>query len=304
MKSSVFPAARRIIGALLGAALLPTAALAGAADDAYIAARDKYVAALAAAEKAGTNPDAVYKQDDRARADLKAQMMALLGPLAFKGLEKAGEFSPGTLLSGQLETGQPDGLLFRDKKDETRIFISPVPVLTHWARQDADFKAGDALATVLASGPFYTQATGSDAAFEPYVPVPLTAGEGEVVFAFVGLFAQDDTANYPPASVVVGWMANGRVVVGTTPMPEARKTFPACTKAWEATMAKAKALEAAAQKQKGARKDEMMAQVFDMHGPVGSAAYRTCYAGEVVKQPVFATIVKKTEALLQKMRGN
>lgn len=304
MRPFVFPAARRFLGALIGVVVLPALAIAGPADEAYVAARQKYVAALVAAEAAGADINTLDKQDDRARADLKKQMLALLGPLAFKGLGKAPDFSPGTLLDGQLESGQPDGLLFRDKADTTRIFISPAPVLADWARRDAAEKADASLPAVLATGAFYTQAIGSDAAFEPYLPVPLAADAGDLVFAFVGLFAQDDTANYPPSSVVVGWIANGRVVVGTTKVPEAYKMFPACTKAWDANAAKAKALEAAAQKEKGARKDEMMAQVFDMLGTTGSAAYRACYAREVVKQPVFAVIVKKTEALWQTMRGN
>lgn len=304
MRSSLLPTAGRLMGVLMGAVLWPALAVAGPADEAYLAARNTYVAALVAAEAAKTDMTALDKQDDRARADLKRQMLALLGPLAFKGLEKTPDFSPGTLLDGQLESGQPDGLLFHDKDHTTRIFVSPEPVLADWARRDAGEKTDASLPAVLATGAFYTQATNSDAAFEPYLPVPLTAPAGETVFAFIGLFAQDDTANYPPASVVVGWIANGRVVVGTTKVPEAYKMFPACTKAWDANAAKAKALEAAAQKQKGARKDEMMAQVFDMMGTKGSADYRACYAREVVKQPVFAVIVNKTEALWQKMRGN
>ncbi|MFG1463993.1 hypothetical protein V5F77_13955 [Xanthobacter sp. DSM 24535] len=299
-------AARRISGALFFTACLPTAAFSGSADDAYIASRDKYVAAIAAAEKAGAGNDAVFKQDEHARADLQKQMAALLGPLSYKGLEKTPSFSPGALYDGDIESGRPDGLLFHDAKYETRIFVSPEPVLANWVSHEAEslsLPAGEGLDAAIKSDPFYTQATGSDAAFQSYVALPLSAQADEKLHAALGVFAQDDLGNAPPNAVVIARIAGGRVTVGTAPASEAYKFIPACTKIWKEFDAKANALFAAVQKGgKGAddpRWDKAMTLRDD-----GSAAVRACYAKEIVNQPQFTLVLKKTEALLQKLRGS
>ncbi|MFG1412378.1 hypothetical protein V5G24_14805 [Xanthobacter sp. VTT E-85241] len=297
---------RRIAWALLLAAALPASAFGGPAENAYIAARDKYVAAIAAAEKAGANNDAVFKQDERARADLEKQMTALLGPLAFKGLEKKPSFSPGALYDGDMESGRPDGLLFHDVKYETRIFVSPEPVLANWVGHEAEnlgLRAGEGLEGAFKSDPFYTQATGSDAAFQGYVDLPLSAQDGETLHAALGVFAQDDVGNAPPNAIVIGRLSAGRVSVGTIPALEAFKFIPACTKVWKDFESKANALFAAVQKGgKGA--DDPRWDKANALRDEGSAAVRACYAREMVTQPQFAAVLKKAEALLQKMRGN
>ncbi|OYX12957.1 MAG: hypothetical protein B7Z15_09020 [Rhizobiales bacterium 32-66-8] len=302
----MLPGVRHLLGALLLAAALPAPASAGPADAAYIAARDGYVAAIAAAEKAGTPDDAVFKQDERARADLQKQMTALLGPLTFKGLEKTPMFSPGALYDGDLESGRPDGLLFHNAKFDTRIFVSPQPVLANWVSHSAEslsLQPGQGLDAAMQSDSFYTQATGSDAAFQSYLPLPLPAQEGETLYAALGLFAQDDLGNIPPAAVVITRIAGGRVTVGTAPVPEAYKFIPACTKIWKDFESKSNALFAAVQKGgKGA--DDPRWDEANTLRDAGGAAVRACYAKELPTQPQYAGVLKKTEALLQRMRGS
>ncbi|MFG1400256.1 hypothetical protein [Roseixanthobacter pseudopolyaromaticivorans] len=306
MKTRMPRAGRRIACVLVLAAALPAASFGGPADDAYIASRDKYVAAIAAAEKAGADNDAVVKQDERARADLLKQMTVLLGPLAFKGLEKKPTFSPGALYDGDLESGRPDGLLFHDAKYETRIFVSPEPVLANWVGHEAEnlgLRAGEGLDSALKWDPFYTQATGSDAAFEGYVALPLTAQDGEALHAALGLFAQGDIGNVPPDVIVIGRRSGGRVSVGTTPVPEASKLIPVCTKVWKDFESRANALFAAVQKG-GKGTDDPRWDKANALRDEGATAVRACYTREIVAQPQFAAVRRKAEALLQMMRGN
>lgn len=300
---------RYLLGTLVLAAALPATTLpagAGPADAAYIAARDTYVAAIAAAEKAGATNEAVYKQDEQARADLEKKMKALLGPLAFKGLEKTPSFSPGALFDGDMESGRPDGLLFHDADYSIRIFVSPEPVLANWVSHSAEslsLQPGQGLDAAVRSDSFYTQATGSDAAFQSYLPLPLAAREGETLYAALGLFAQDDLGNVPPASVVITRIAGGRVTVGTAPAREAYKLIPACTKVWKEFETKANALFAAVQKGGKGAEDPRWDKATALRDD-GATAVRACYAKELPGQPQFPAVLKKTEALLQTLRAN
>ncbi|MFG1319555.1 hypothetical protein [Xanthobacter autotrophicus] len=293
-------------GVVLLAASLPLAALAGQADDDYIAARNTAVAALAAAEKAGANPDDLYKRDGTALAALEKRMGALLGPLKFKGLDAPPTFSPGTLLDGQIESGEPDGLRFSDTDFTTRLLVSPEPVFTSWlAGRAKEENAPPALAggikAAMASDLFYTYAISSDAAFSSYVELPVAAGEGETAYAALGLFSQDVAANQVPDSIVITRIAGGRVIIGTSEAKVAIKSIPACDQVWKTYAAKAKTLRAAAQKSK--KDDDPRWDDASRAEDDGSAAYRACFAKEARSQPFFAAAVARAEALLQTARG-
>ncbi|MEW6123389.1 MAG: hypothetical protein AB1698_12295 [Pseudomonadota bacterium] len=296
---------RRCAGALVIAPLLAaTPAVAGPADDAYIAARDRAVAEVTRLDGDPAKQDAMFAADEKARAALQKQIAALLGPLSFKGLEPEAAFSPGALYPGDLESGQPDGLVFRDSKDNVRVFVSTVPIIEHWMAIETKAGVPDldkGLSAALANDTLYTFTVGQDAAFRAYAVLPLPAPEGETVFAAVGLFSQDDTNDFPPRDIVVARIAKDRLTIGAEAAPEARKAIAACTQIWKRHEAKAKQLQAAAQKGKGAddpRWDEAVKAWAE-----GSDAFRACYAQEAPKQPFFPALVTRATALLKRMGG-
>ncbi|MFG1244101.1 hypothetical protein V5F31_17125 [Xanthobacter sp. V7C-4] len=294
-------------GVVLLAASVPLAAVAGQADDDYIAARDKAAAALAAAEKAGANPDDVYKRDEAALATLQKRMAALLGPLTFKGLNAPPTFSPGTLLDGQIESGEPDGLRFSDADFTTRLLVSPEPVFAAWLaarakEENAPPELAGGIKAAMATDLFYTYAISSDAAFAIYTQLPVAATEGETTYAALGLFSQDVAANQVPDSIVITRIANGRVIIGTSEAKVTIKSIPACDQVWKTYAAKAKTLRAAAQKSK--KDDDPRWDDASRAEDEGSAAYRTCFAKEAKNQPFFTAAVARAEALLQTARGN
>lgn len=277
---------------------------AGPAED-YIAARDKVVAALAAAEKAGASPETLEKRDSADRKALEQKMRALLGPLRLKGFTAT--FSPGTLLGGNIDSGGPDGLLFADADSGTYLLISPEPVFANWlAARAKDEGAAPALgrgiAAATTSDDFYSLAIGVEAAFARYMDLPVTAAEGETARAAIGLFSQDLPANTLPGSVVVTRVANGRVAVATAAVELGIDALPVCDKAWKAGTAKAEALRAAAEKSKN--QDDPRWEQANKADVDASNAYRACFAKEAVGQPFLAAAVKRAEALLATARGN
>ncbi|MDI4666026.1 hypothetical protein K9U40_17115, partial [Xanthobacter autotrophicus] len=237
---------------LLAVALPLGAALAGPAED-YIVARNKATAAIAAAVKANRPAPQVDKADRTARRDLEKRMVALLGPLRFKGLDPKPAFSPDTLVPGDLGTDSPDGLVFTDKDATTHLLVSPEPVFADWLKARAAdegapavFKAG--IAAAARDDFFFTLTVSRDAAFTTYAPLPLAPAPGEDTYAALGLFAQDGTGDALPDSVVVLRVADGRVAVAATEVKLKVPPMPACTALWKDGTAKADALLAAAHK--------------------------------------------------------
>lgn len=289
--------------ALLAGALIAPVARAGEAEDAYIVTRNRYVAAIAAAIKSGIPDQKLYKMDEQARADLKKRLATVLGPQSFKGVGRTPTFSPGALYSGELESGRPDGLLFQDEADTTRIFVSTAPILTNWLAEDAKASGRRPLSLMsqLSDDGFLTEAVSSDAAFTAYMRLPLIAQEGETVVALFGVFTQDDPTDLPPRSLIVARLAKDRVTVATVDAPGGGKDIPACTKVWRSYQAKANKLFAAIPKGKGAEDpqwDEAQTALTE-----GGTAYRKCYAEEAPKLSFYPAVVKRAEGLLSTLRG-
>lgn len=287
-------------------ALATSAAHAGPADDAYVAARDKAVAELAAAEKAGATPEDLEKRDTAARSRLQARMAQLLGPLTFKGMKTAPTFSPATLLDGNIETGDPDGLVFSDAEGSTTILVSPEPVLATWlaarGRQEhapPDFAKG--IAAAAKGDDFYTFTVGGGAAFAGYAVLPVVARNGEAASAILGMFSQDITENRMPESVVVLRIADGRVAVAAAPVDIPPKSAPACDAAWKSAAGKVKALRAAAEKSR--KEDDPRWEQANTAEGKASDDFRACFAKAVQGTPALAAATKRAEALLEMARG-
>jgi hypothetical protein len=95
--------------ALLLAACLPVAALATPQEDAYVAVRDKYLKRF---EKVDFSNDAAQKEMDRAIAELKDKLEAIIGPVAVQGSDVKPHNNLDTLSSGDDTFGHLDGLAF------------------------------------------------------------------------------------------------------------------------------------------------------------------------------------------------
>lgn len=298
-------ARRALCAAVLAAALPLGAAVAGPAED-YIAARNKAAASIADAVKANRPMPQIDKAERAARKDLEKRMVALLGPLRFKGLDAKPAFSPDTLVPGDLGTDSPDGLVFTDKDATTHLIVSPQPVFADWLKARAGdegapaaFKEG--IAAAARQDFFYTLTVSRDAAFTTYAPLSVAAAPGEETYAALGLFAQDDPADAVPDSVVVLRVGDGRVSVGATQVTLKLPPMPACTTAFKAGTAKADALLDAARKD--AKPDDPRVDEGYKLQDAAASTYRACFAKELAGKPALADAVSKAEALLGVMRG-
>ncbi len=295
------------LAAVLLAGLLaaPAAAHADGADD-YIAAHTRAEAEVAAAVKAGKSDGDIDKLSAPLLKDLEKRMVALLGPLSFKGTQKKPIFMPSSLNPEFLESKEPDGLLFSGANLTTRYFVSPEPVFTKWLaarakEEDAAPELRLGLKGAMGTEPFYFAVLGTDAAFIKYMDLPVTAGDGESVTAALGLFTQSGQQNDPPSSIVFTRIGDGRVVVGTADLKASIKPQPACEAIWKEANAKATKLEDAAGKTRN-DEDPRWKQAEQVR-EAGGDAFRACFVKAAPGLPFFAGAVKRAEELVQAARG-
>lgn len=294
------------LAALLVGSLLVAGAAHAETPDGYLAARDRYAADIQKLDADPAKQDAMFALDEKARAELKTRLQALLGPIAFKGLEKDPQFSPEALYEGDIGSGQPDGLVFSDKAGDTRIFVSPEPVFAAWLAleaksEGADPRFRDGVKAALASDTLFTHTVGQDSAFDGVLALPVKATDGETVYAAVGLFSQDGEGDFPPNAIAIARLSNGRLTVAAAPAPEARKGIATCSQLYKTQSAKADQMMAAARK--GSTLDDAKIEQAMTAKTAAVTAFRACFAQEAPKQPFFAPLLARAEGLLDKMRG-
>lgn len=298
---------KRLAFAAVLAAAFPLAAIAGQAEDDYLAARTKAVAAIAAAEAAKKDDATLEKLDESGRKGLETRMTALLGPVRFKGLSNPPTFSPSTLSEDSVGAFEPDGLLFSDDDGGLFILVSPEPIFSAWLKRHAADEGApeafkDGIAEATATDDFYTYAIGMDAAFDGYTDLEVAAKPGETLSAVLGLWTQDISGNEAPNRIVVTRVADGRVYVGSAQLKTTIPAIPACDEIWKGYADKAEALRKAAEKTKK-DDDPRWEEAGELDGQ-GSDAYRTCFAEKAAGQPFLADVTKEAEALLETIRGN
>src|ERR1700733_151943 len=151
---------RLILLALLVLAATPCRAVTAASpEDAYLAARDAYVAEFKRHEP---TDDAGSAAHDRALADLETKLRQIIGPLAIKGLPGDGKIYVNTLLEGDEDFARLDGLHVATPDDSMTVVVTTPRLYDVWLRTHKAFWKDSPLPrdlrAALKRDDFYTQA--------------------------------------------------------------------------------------------------------------------------------------------------
>lgn len=261
--------------AALTALLLATPALAASPEDDYITARKTYVQQLNTPEAAKKPFEELEKLEKPALADLKARLVSILGKSSFKGVAPEPAFNPATLLDGNIETGDADGLRYTSEDGETAFFVGSEKILLDWAKaRAADIKefapaTKGGLKALLGIDELYTFTLTSGAAFSSFGSLPVASADGTVTRAVIGTFSQDIVLEMP-SKIVVATAKDGRVVLAMTTAKTKLSVPKECV---------------AAQKKQ-------------------SPAFAACITKKIKDMPQVAALAKEAEALLATARGN
>jgi hypothetical protein len=263
---------------------LPIAASATPQEDAYIAARDKYLKRF---EKADFN-DAMQKEMDRALVDLQDKVAAVIGPVALKGGDTKSHNNLDTLSSGDDTFGHLDGLAFGPLGNQRMTLVSTDGLLKNWlAHHKTWWGKGEAQMPQTAAGAlktegFYTQAIGFDAAFQFYAELPI-AKPASASFAVSYLYVTaQDIGPWKPNQILVAVLQGGRVYVGTSPVKTTVPQIAVCDAIWKA-----------AEKKSGGAKN------FDEIRNQGDADFHRCFTEHFKTTPVFPKLTAEAQALVE-----
>ncbi len=306
-----------VLGCFLAA--MASARAAPAPEDRYVAAREAAIKTLKPLYDGGKAEAA--SADDTARADLEAQMRAILGPLAFPGYGP-GKLNLDALYGSDQGFGMLDGLRFdadtgvngepsgtgKDDKyvaPKAHILVTTQTLFGRWLRAHKDWwdkgvkNVPQQIGAALRDESFYTQAISTDAAVVSFADLPLAKPAGAT--QVYGMLAARTQSEIPDAAdeVFVSALAGDKVyVVYGAIAPPVR--IAACSTIRPDYNKKAEDANEALQQKRISQK------AYDKLGNLiqqGEDAFKRCFAPLASKEPTFAEAQKQAQAMLQTAVG-
>ena len=296
----------RIVFGVCAVALCVSQARADALEDAYLKARDAYVARF---DPGGKELD--YKKIEaplnKAIADLQNRLRRIVGNPGIKGATGDGKYASDTLIKDDIGFGALDALVFTlDGKgdDRPRVYVTTTGLLGVWLKAHKDWwdksvsNVPQTAAKALASGDFYTQAISADAAVVKFADLVVQAPAGDIVHAMLDRKQQDDGPGAPD-EIIVATTRNGRLYIATAPALPKAPIIAACEKVWKDFEAKSNA----AQKRysDSGLKDEAALKRSETLRTQGDKAFRACYAEKIKGMPVYAKLNARAQSLIDSL---
>ena len=305
-------------------AILSSAAAAppGAAlEDRYVAARDAAIAKFSKLYDAGNFDDSARKAEEVARADLGAQMAAILSELARKGYAPP-VLNLDTFYKGDEGFGMLDGLRFDSEtgkggekagkgegdkyvEPKAHIIVTSQHLFERWLRAHKNWwdkgvkNVPQQIGAALKDESFYTQAISSDAAVINFNALPIAKpASATMVYGFLAGRTQSeipDTAD----EVFVSAQVNDKVYVAYGSI-EPDVQVAACTKL------RADTNKRAAEADEKFRFKEIDKKAYDKLADLrqkGEDAFKRCFTEQAPKQASFAEATRQAQALLEAAIG-
>jgi len=116
-----------VLAALL---LLPIGAAALSPEDAYLTARDRYIASFKTTASA-KDEKAAFARQDMAVRDLEEQLKAIVGPFSASGFPAEGKLNLVSLFSDDIGFGMLDGLVYGEGESAKSMSSRPTACLTN-----------------------------------------------------------------------------------------------------------------------------------------------------------------------------
>src|ERR1700733_6885116 len=126
-RSKSHPMKALVLTALL---LPPIGAAAVSPEDAYLAARDRYIASFKATASAKDEKAAFARQDMAAR-DLELRLKAMVGPFSASGFPAEGKLNLVSLFPDDIGFGMLDGLVYGEGESAQSMSCRPTDCLTN-----------------------------------------------------------------------------------------------------------------------------------------------------------------------------
>ena len=205
--------------ALVLAALLlpPIGAAAVSPEDAYLAARDRYIASFKTTASA-KDEKAAFARHDKAVRDLEQQLKAIVGPFSASGFPAEGKLNLVSLFPDDIGFGMLDGLVYGEGESAKSIVVTTDSLLDKWLLGRPKGRSIDDIPTSAAAAVktenFYAQAVNSDSAAANYGEIPVAAPPGaKFAHAMLSLIGNGPLVPGTPDRIFVALEQGGRVFI-------------------------------------------------------------------------------------------
>jgi hypothetical protein len=299
--------ASRAMKTLVLAALLlgPAAALAASPEDAYLAARDRYIAAF---KKPAKDETALLAQHGKALKDLGQQLKTIVGPFSAPGFAAEGKINLDSLFTDDEGSGMLDGLVYGETESDKSVVVTTDGLLDKWLLNHRDIWSKDntpiagAAAAAIKTEDFYGQAVNTDAAVADYAELPVVAPPGaKFAHAMLSLMGNGVLVPGAPDRIYVALEQNGRVFIVDEKLETPAPAIPACDSAGADYRKKADATDKAFMA--GGGKNTKLRDAVEKLNRQADHAVCACYADKVKGTPAYIAAVSQAEAIVAALTG-
>jgi hypothetical protein len=286
--------------------LFSGASPAASPEDAYLAARDKYIAQFRVMEKAKANSEKIDAAHTKALADLEERLRVLVGEVAVKGFSGAGKINLESLTESDVGYGMLDGMVYSPgSEDGPQLVVTTRYLLDKWlataAKKDKSSRVPADLRSALQLDQFYTFSIGSDAAFTRDANLEITVPPGaELARAVLGGWAQDIGPN-TDHSLIVTVVKDGKVFIGSIRPKTAVGEIAACQTIWTEAQHKAEKLRAA--REAAARGKNVVDASDDKTEEKADRDFHACFVQRAPKERFYPSLVEEAQQVADRIAG-
>lgn len=299
---------RRKIAAILVASIVllaPIGASAVSPEDAYLAARDRYIASFKTPASA-KDEKAVIARHDKALLDLEQQLKPIVGPFSTPGFPAKGKLNLVSLFPDDIGSGMLDGIAYGEDDNARSIVVTTDSLLDRWLLGHPHGRSKDDLPTSAAAAvkaeDFYSQAVISDAVAANYGEIPVAAPPGaKFAHAMLTLIGNGPLVPGAPDRILVALEQGGRVFIVTEKLATRVPPIPACDGAGAEITKKADEADAAFMK--GGGKNKSLLDQVDKLRDQADAAVCACFAGRVKGTTAFKAAEVQAAAIVAALAG-
>ena len=293
--------------ALVLAALLlpPIGAAAVSPEDAYLAARDRYIASFKTTARA-EDEKAVVARHDKAIRDLEQQLKPIVGPFSASDFPAEGKLNLVSLFADDIGFGMLDGLIYGEGESDKSIVVTTDSLLDEWLLAHPKGRSRDDIPTSAAAAvkteDFYAQAVNSDATAANYGEIPVAAPPGaKFAHAMLSLIGNGPLVPGTPDRIFVALEQGGRVFIVSEKLTAPVAPIPACDTAGADITKKADAADGAFMK--GGGKNKKLLDKVEKLRDEADAAVCACFAGKVKGTPAFKAAEVQAAAIVAALTG-
>jgi hypothetical protein len=274
-------------------------------EDAYLAARDRYIASFKTTATA-KDEKSVFARHDKALKDLEQQLKPIVGPFSATGFPAEGKLNLVSLIRDDIGFGMLDGLVYGEGESAKSIVVTTDSLLDKWLlghpKGRSKVEIPTSAAAALKTEDFYAQAVNSDSAAANYGEIPVAAPPGaKFAHAMLSLIGNGPIVPGTPDRMFVALEQGGRVFIVSEELATRVPPIPACDAAGAGATKKADAADSAFMK--GGGKNKKLLDRVEKLRNEADAAVCACFAGKVEGTPAFKAAEIQAAGIIAALTG-